>query len=120
MLIQSSNFDVQQGLSIYMSPIKPSGDCSGARSKMTPLYRIYFDTNDGTMQDGYPLMCKGAQDDIQPIASKLSEGMHVIIYMTDELEMEAILEFDQAHNCWIGRPIEGTLKYLDGSEPNPN
>ena len=87
---------------------------------MTPLYRIYFDTNDGTMEAGYPLACKGAQDDIQPIADRLTEGMHVVIYMTGELEMEAVLEFDPADGCWVARPIKGTLKYLDRSEKKPN
>ena len=82
---------------------------------MTPLHRIYFDTNDGTMADGYPLVCKGAQDDIQPIADKLTEGMHVVIYMTGELEMEAVLELDPTHGYWVGRPIKGTLKILDHS-----
>ena len=82
---------------------------------MIPLYRIYFGTNDGTMEGGYPLACKGAWDDIQPIADKLAEGMHVIIYMTGELEMEAVLEFEPTHGYWVGRPIKGTLKYLDRS-----
>jgi hypothetical protein len=81
------------------------------------LYRIYFDTNDGTMSDGYPLCCKGSLEDIQPIAHQLKEGMRVIIYMTGELEMEAILEFDRGNNFWIGHPIEETLKILDELEP---
>jgi hypothetical protein len=79
---------------------------------MTSLHRIYFDTNDGTM-DGYPLYCRGSLEDIQPIADKLKEGMRVVIYMTGELEMEAILEFDHGNSLWIGRPIKGTLKYLN-------
>jgi hypothetical protein len=86
---------------------------------MTSLHRIYFDTNDGTM-GGYPLHCRGSLEDIQPIADKLKEGMRVVIYMTGELEMEAILEFDRGNSLWIGRPIEGTLKYLDDLEPNPD
>jgi hypothetical protein len=84
---------------------------------MMSLYRIYFDTNDGTIDDGYPLACKGAQDDIEPIADKLKEGMRVIIYMAEELEMEAILEFDHDDNLWIARPVKGTLKYLDDLGP---
>jgi len=83
---------------------------------MTTLYRIYFDTNDGTMDDGYPLHCRGSLEDIQPIADKLEEGMQVVIYMTGELEMEAILELDRGNDVWIGRPIKGTLKYLDDLE----
>jgi hypothetical protein len=79
---------------------------------MTSLYRIYFDANDGTAHDGYPLACRGALDDVEPIADKLKEGMRVIIYMTGELEMEAILEFDHGTSHWIARPVKGTPKYL--------
>jgi hypothetical protein len=46
--------------------------------------------------------------------------MCVTIYMTGELEMEAILEFDQTYSCWIGRAIEGTIKYLNDFEPKSN
>jgi hypothetical protein len=76
-------------------------------------YRIYFDTNNGTMAYGYPLACYGSLRDIEPIADKLKEGMRIVIYMTGELEMEAVLEFDRDNARWIARPIEGTLKYLD-------
>jgi hypothetical protein len=87
---------------------------------MTALYRIYFDTNDGTMEGDYPLACKGALDDIQSIADKLREGMHVVIYMTGELEMEAVLGLAPTHGYRVGRPIKGTLKIVDHSDKNPN
>lgn len=80
---------------------------------MNPMHRIYFDTNDGAMEGGYPLNCIGSLRDIEPIADKLAAGMRVIIYMGSELEMEAILEFDHKYRIWIGRPLPGTLKYLD-------
>jgi hypothetical protein len=40
--------------------------------------------------------------------------------MTGELEMEATLEFDMASGAWMARPIEGTLKYTDGSDEPSN
>jgi hypothetical protein len=36
--------------------------------------------------------------------------MRVIIYMTGELEMEAVLSFDSKWNVWIAMPIAGTTK----------
>jgi len=87
---------------------------------MTRQYRIWFDANNGTMHQGYPLTLPGSHHDIQPIADKLKDGMRVVIYMGEELEMEAILEFDPSACCWVAHPVSGTLKYLDGSEPNSN
>ncbi|TAJ35697.1 MAG: hypothetical protein EPO55_24855 [Reyranella sp.] len=52
-------------------------------------------------------------DDIAPIADQLRDGMHVIIYMTDELEMEAILRFDAEWKAWTAMPVKGTIKYYD-------
>ena len=46
-----------------------------------------------------------------PIPGGPSEGMRVIIYMPDELEMEATLELDPTSKCWIARPDIGTIKY---------
>jgi hypothetical protein len=45
-----------------------------------------------------------------PIAGQLKDGLRVIIYMTDELEMDATLEFDQSQDAWMARPIAGTTK----------
>jgi hypothetical protein len=39
--------------------------------------------------------------------------MRVIIYMTGELEMEAVLAFMPEHAAWIARPVPGTTKYLE-------
>lgn len=76
------------------------------------MYRIYFDTNEGDEHGHYDLGIPGALKDIEPIADKLSDGLHVTIYMGDELEMEAALAFDARNRRWMARPIEGTLRYL--------
>jgi hypothetical protein len=76
------------------------------------MYRIYFDTND--MFGGrYELGLPGSLRDIEPIADKLRDGMHVIIYMTNELEMEAVVSFDVERNRWMAAPVEGTIKYYE-------
>ena len=80
------------------------------------MYRIYFDSNNG-VDGGYSLSCFGSLQDIAPIEAKLREGMHVTLYMTGEMELEAVLEFDRARGRWIGRPVAGTLRYLDGTQP---
>jgi hypothetical protein len=40
-------------------------------------------------------------------------GMHIVIYMTGELEMEAVLRFMPEHAAWIACPIPETTKYLE-------
>jgi hypothetical protein len=89
---------------------------------MIPLPRVMFDTNEGSMAGGYWL----SKRDLEAIGPALKQGLRVIIYMPDELEMEAILEFDYAgsswreEGSWIGRPVPGTVKYLDGSDKDSN
>ena len=61
----------------------------------------------------YDLACSGSLKDIAP--DKLKDGMHVIIYITTEVEMEAVLEFDTKYDRWTARPIQGTINYLDES-----
>lgn len=77
------------------------------------LHRIYFDTNEQVGDDCYDLGIPGSRADIEPIADQLRDGMRVVIYMGNELELEAILRFDSEHNHWTATGIRGTLKYLD-------
>ena len=78
------------------------------------MHRIYFDTNN-EVDDGYNLSSVGSLRDIAPIADQLRDGLHVILYMTGELELEAILKFDSQTGRWIGFPVPGTLRYIDGT-----
>ena len=74
------------------------------------LCRIYFDSNEGDENGRFDLGIAGSLEDIAVLGARLKEGMRVVIYMSGELEMEAILEWDSRSNCWMGRPIEGSLK----------
>jgi hypothetical protein len=76
------------------------------------MHRIYFDTNEGS-DGGYGLWLGASKDDLALIPDGPQEGMHVVIYMTGELEMEAILSLDHASGAWLARPISGTTRYLD-------
>jgi len=75
------------------------------------MHRVYFDTNEGTME-GYCLWLNASMEDLSRIPGGPQEGMRVIIYMTGELEMQAMLKFAREQDCWIALPIFGTTKYL--------
>jgi hypothetical protein len=79
------------------------------------MYRIFFDGNDGSMKNGWELRFRQSIEDMAAIDSELREGLHVIIYSPNELELEAVLKFDESIGFWRGIPVPGTIKYLDGS-----
>jgi hypothetical protein len=74
------------------------------------MHRIYFDANEGDERGRFDLGIPGALRDIEPVASELTEGMHVILYDNEELEIEAMLEFDPKYRCWMANPLWNTLK----------
>lgn len=76
---------------------------------MANLPRIYFDTNEGTHDWGYELTLRRSLRDLDAISPQLRDGLHVIIYMPGELEMEATLKFDLGNNRWVALPIDGTI-----------
>ena len=79
------------------------------------LPRIFFDTNEGTHDHGYELRLPLSLADLTAIRDRLRDGLEVIIYMPDELEMRAILNFAVEQQVWIASPINGSIRYLDGS-----
>ena len=79
---------------------------------MSDLPRIYFDTNDQAVGGAYSLNIAGSLEDIRRLGDSLRPGMRVLLYMTDELEVEAILEYDSQYQHWLGRADMSTLHYL--------
>jgi hypothetical protein len=77
--------------------------------------KVFFDTNDGSIECGYWLGFAQSRKDLEAIGDALHEGTTVIIYMPDELETTATLRFDATERVWWADPIEGTITYLDGS-----
>jgi hypothetical protein len=77
--------------------------------------RVFFDTNDGTMEQGYWLGFSRSQNDLKALGDELREGITVTIYMPDELEMTATLTFDPIEKVWWANAVDGTITYLDGS-----
>lgn len=80
---------------------------------MSDLPRVFFDTNDGNWEYGYWLDFPKSKAELAQIEGGPREGMRVQIYMPGELEVEAILKWDRT--IWVGMPVEGTLRYLDGT-----
>lgn len=76
------------------------------------MYRIYFDTNEA-VEGGYGLWLNASKEDMGRIPNGPQPGMRVIICMTGELEMEAVLAFMPEHAVWIAHPVPGTTRYLE-------
>ena len=79
------------------------------------LPRIFFDTNDGTEPGGYWLGFERSKADLAAHRLAVSDGARVVIYMPDELEIEAVLRFESSEQVWWADPVPGTLRYLDGT-----
>jgi len=74
------------------------------------LPRVYFDGNEATEANFYGLWLDKSRDDLAKIPGGPKEGMTITIYMIEEIEMEAILEWNENWNGWTARPIEGTVR----------
>jgi hypothetical protein len=77
---------------------------------MPNLPRIYFDTNerDDSGPNAYSLSIFGARKDIQRLGDSIRPGMRVLLYMADELEVEAILDLLSP----LGKPVPNARKYF--------
>jgi hypothetical protein len=78
--------------------------------------RIYFDENAGDERGRYDLGIPGARGDLDRLAGKLGDGVHVLLYDGQEIEVEAVLEFDQPSNRWMASPLWNTIR-RPGEQP---
>ena len=70
------------------------------------MHRVFFDSNTGGQETGYPLIFDQSLKDLALIEeTSLKEGLHVIIYMPHELEAEAELFYDREFRVWRARPV---------------
>ena len=74
------------------------------------MYRIYFDGNEGTEDHSYGLWLPKSIEDLARIPGGPTEGMLVTIYMINEVEMEATLEWNPKWDAWTARPHDGTAR----------
>jgi hypothetical protein len=81
------------------------------------MIRIYADFNNVAEDGKVELNTVGSLRDIAANSAELREGLRVMLYMTDEFDVEAVLCFDR---IWLGVPDYTTLVYTDGlDEPQP-
>jgi hypothetical protein len=78
--------------------------------------RIFFDSNDGSMEQGYWLGFETSKRDLAALGPACVDGLQVIIRMPDEFEVLATLRWDSEGGVWWGDPVPGTIRYLDGSD----
>ena len=74
------------------------------------MLRIYADFNNTGEDDRVRLNTVGSLRDLRALEGQLADGLRVILYMTDEFEVEGTLVFD---TIWNGIPDWSTIKYAD-------
>lgn len=74
------------------------------------MLRIYADFNSQDEAGRVCLNTVGSLRGIEAHRDELREGLAVILYMTDEFEVNGTLIFDQ--NIWKGIPDWSSIKYL--------
>jgi hypothetical protein len=72
------------------------------------MVRIYADINNRDEKRRVRLNTVGAERDIASAQEPLEPGKRVMLYMDDEFEVEATLEFEK---IWLGCPDWSTLRY---------
>jgi hypothetical protein len=75
------------------------------------MYSIYFDENAGDEKGRFDLGIPGSLRDIAPIAGQVRDGLHVMLYDNEALEVEAVLEFEPAYQRWMARPLWDSVKH---------
>lgn len=80
------------------------------------MLRIYADFNQLEGEERrVRLRGLGALRDIEKYENMLEDGMEVILYQTNELEVQAKIVFDIERNFWVGIPDWNTIVYYDES-----
>ena len=98
------------GVSVCFPPIADIAPFAQVRAM--PFPRVFFDSNAGTLEHGYPLHFAQSRSDLEALGEELRDGTVVTIYM-DDLEMDATLRFERAQDVWVAVPIEGTIRDLN-------
>ncbi|MCI0712904.1 MAG: hypothetical protein L0154_22295 [Chloroflexi bacterium] len=79
------------------------------------MIRIYADFNSQDEQGRVKLTTVGSREDIEKFKDVLEEGMVVMLYMSNEFEVEGMLVFDEV---WRAIPDYKTIRYLDNYPNN--
>jgi hypothetical protein len=78
------------------------------------MRRIFFDANSRD-PDGRYILNPG---ETEPWADALHDGLLVVLYTPNELELEAVLKFDHEWSFWTASYVVGTLRHLDEERPH--
>jgi hypothetical protein len=78
------------------------------------MLRIYADFNNMDAQDRVRLNTTRSPSDSDGHPRELEDNLRVLLYMTDEFEVEANVVF--ADKIWRGIPDWSTIRYLDSPE----
>jgi hypothetical protein len=93
---------------------------SGSVGRTVPMDRIYFDENAGDARGRYDLGIPGSRQDLERLSAKLGEGVRVMLYDGQEIEIEAVLEFDRSSNRWMALPLWDTIRRRDEKHKWPD
>jgi len=77
------------------------------------LPKIYSDFNNKDELHRVRLNLARSKADIDNSEHKIASGVHVLLDVEGEFEVEAVLDFDAKHNSWVASPIYSTIKYRD-------
>jgi hypothetical protein len=81
--------------------------------------RIYADFQKLDGRGRAVLTCRGTTEDLKKLGIELQEGLNVILYSDDldargnpdDLEVEAVVEFDRDDACWVARFDAGGFRH---------
>ena len=76
-------------------------------------YRVFFDSNIGSMEHGYPLWFDLSKRELDAIGHALRDGLEIVMRATLRWGTEP---FDQTAGCWWADPVPDTIRLLDNSD----
>lgn len=77
------------------------------------LTRISSDFNNKDELHRIRLNLARSKAELENSKETIRPGLHVILYMEGEFEVEAVLDIDKQFNTWVASPIYSTIKYYD-------
>jgi len=77
------------------------------------MLRIYCDFNNKDELHRVRLNLARSKSDIESSKEKLALGTHVLLYVENEFEVEAVLDFIVGQDLWVASPIYSTIKYRE-------
>jgi hypothetical protein len=77
------------------------------------MLRIYSDFNNKDELHRIRLNLPLSIRAIENSKEKVAPGVHVLLYVEGEFEVEAVLDFHNDSRSWVASPIYSTIRYSD-------